>query len=90
MSAAGRQPRRRRRAARTPRSPARDLAPINPCKSCQSPGTIKGTTTRYVECSNEYCAATGPQGAGDVEAVGLWNFIMAPCGCARRTGETTP
>lgn len=80
----------RRRANRTPRRQARNLLPIEPCKACQSAAAVKGSSTRYVECSNRHCAATGPQAAGDQEAVGLWNFIMAPCRCARRTGETTP
>ncbi|WP_241419108.1 hypothetical protein [Acidiphilium multivorum] len=58
--------------------------PIETCKACQSAAALKGTTTRYVECSNEYCAATGPQAAGEQEAIGLWNLIMAPCECEAR------
>ncbi len=74
----------RRRANRTPRRQTRNLMPIEPCKACQSAAAVKGSSTRYVECSNERCAATGPQAAGDQEAVGLWNFIMAPRECEAR------
>lgn len=77
--------RSRKRAAPAPNT-ARNLLPIEPCASCKSPGALKGATTRWVECTNEYCAATGPQGAGATEAVNLWNLVMKRCSCGASNG----